>query len=74
MALQSQLLVAVVLVMGCFFTTHAQTRDLTAVDHIDHLTRPYNASRSGTDPLGNLALNDSRLQKTVTGLSPEQVS
>lgn len=40
---------------------------------ISNLQVPYNRSVVGGDPLGQLSLNDSRLQRTVQGLAPEQV-
>ena len=52
---------------------HAWTRDLQATNVISNLQVPYNRSIVGGDPLGQLSLNDSRLQRTVQGLAPEQV-
>ncbi len=52
---------------------HAWTRDLQATNVISNLQVPYNRTIVGGDPLGQLSLNDSRLQRTVQGLAPEQV-
>ena len=67
----SVLLCAVLLVL-CGPLVQASSRDLQATNIISNLQVPYNVSVVGGDPLGQLPLTDSRLQRTVTGLAPEQ--
>ena len=67
----SALLCAVLLVL-CGPLVQAWTRDLQATNVISNVQVPYNVSVVGGDPLGQLPLTDPRLQRTVTGLAPEQ--
>ena len=67
------------LVLACLSVAtlgvQAQQRELQATSVVGQFqSLAYNPSVTGSDPLGNLPLNDSRLQRTVTGLAPEQVS
>lgn len=71
MALQLRLLAAY-LALSCV-SVLANNRGLQSVSVIEHISIPYNRSISGGDPLGQLSLTDPRLQRTVTGLTPEQV-
>lgn len=68
----SRLLVALCVVL-CAGSVHASARDLQAVDEIKHEQVLYNASVVGTDPLNKLPFSDPRLQRTASGLEPEQV-
>lgn len=49
----------------------AQSRDLQATSSIGNYQLAYNRSVVGGDPLGNLPLDDPRLQRTVQGLAPQ---
>ncbi|KAL3151075.1 hypothetical protein ABBQ38_012945 [Trebouxia sp. C0009 RCD-2024] len=68
----SRLLVALCVVL-CAGSVHASARDLQAVDEIKHEQVLYNASVVGTDPLNKLPFSDPRLQRTASGLEPEQI-
>ena len=69
----SGVLIALLSAMLCIRLAHASTRDLQAASIIENVQVPYNAQVVGTDPLGQLSFSDPRLQRTVTGLEPEQV-
>ena len=73
MALQLRLLAAYLALTSCCVSVLANNRELQSVSVIEHISIPYNRSISGGDPLGQLSLTDPRLQRTVTGLTPEQV-
>ena len=54
-------------------TVQAQSRDLQATSSVGNYQLAYDRSVVGGDSLGNLPLDDPRLQRTVQGLAPEQV-
>ena len=64
---------SIFVVLACVVAAQAQTRNLQAVSATGNFQLAYNRSVVGGDPLGNLPLDDPRLQRTVTGLAPEQV-
>lgn len=66
-------LLAGVLFAACTSQAQAWTRDLQATSYILNAEVSYNRSLVGGDPLGQLSLNDPRLQRTVQGFEPEQV-
>ena len=74
MALHLRLLAAYLALTSCCVSVIASNRELQSVSLTEHVSIPYNRSISGGDPLGQLSLTDPRLQRTVTGLTPEQVS
>ena len=55
------------------YGVQAQTRGLQATSAVGNYSVPYSRSVTGSDPLGNLPLDDPRLQRTVQGFTPEQV-
>ena len=59
---------------GSLLSVEAQKRELQATSVVGQFQSiGFNPSIAGSDPLGNLPLNDSRLQRVVTGFAPEQV-
>ncbi|DBA96972.1 TPA: hypothetical protein ACH3X1_001296 [Trebouxia sp. C0004] len=68
-----QVLVAVLSAALCAGVVHASTRDLLATNIIEDISVPYNAAIVGTDPLNQLSFSDPRVQRTVSGLAPEQI-
>lgn len=73
MPLANRLLSALLCAVLCAGSAQASARDLQAVDEIKHEQVLYNASVVGTDPLNKLSFSDPRLQRTASGLEPEQV-
>jgi hypothetical protein len=71
--MSSNAFACVVLLVALGPLAHAWTRDLQATNIISNTQVPYNRTVMGGDPLGQLPLDDSRLQRTVQGLAPEQV-
>lgn len=74
MALQNHSLLTCLVLASCCLGALGSTRELQATDVITHISIPYNRTLVGGDPLGQLSLTDPRLQRTVEGLTPEQVS
>ena len=74
MATTQNALFCCALLFACIALVSGQTRDLQAVSAVGNFQLAYNRSVTGGDPLGNLPLDDPRLQRTVTGFAPEQVS
>lgn len=68
-----QVLVTLLSAALCAGVVHASTRDLLATNIIEDVSIPYNAAIVGTDPLNQLSFSDPRVQRTVSGLAPEQV-
>ena len=68
-----QVLVALLSAALCSGVVDASNRDLSATNIIEDLSIPYNAATVGTDPLNQLSFSDPRVQRTVSGLAPEQV-
>ena len=68
-----QVLVALLSAALCSGVVHASNRDLLATNIIEDISVPYNAAIVGTDPLNQLSFSDPRVQRTVSGLAPEQV-
>jgi len=71
--MSSNAFACVVLLVALGPLAHAWTRDLQATNIISNTQVPYNRTVMGGDPLGQLPLDDSRLQRTVQGLAPKQV-
>lgn len=70
----SRVLVAFVSAVVLLGAAQASHRDLLATDITEDITVPYNPAVVGTDPLGQLSFSDTRVQRTVSGLAPEQVT
>ncbi|DBA81199.1 TPA: hypothetical protein ACH3X2_007015 [Trebouxia sp. C0005] len=68
-----QVLVTLLSAALCAGVVHASTRDLLATNIIEDVSIPYNAAIVGTDPLNQLSFSDPRVQRTVSGLAPEQI-
>lgn len=66
-------LVALLPALLCAGVVDASTRVLLATNVIEDVSVPYNAAIVGTDPLNQLSFSDPRVQRTVSGLAPEQV-
>ena len=73
MALTSSFYTRVAVAILCISAACAQTRDLQAVSAVSQTSISWNASITGSDPLGKLQFNDSRLANTAGGLNPSQV-
>ena len=74
MALQIRSLLTCLVLASYCLGAFGSTRELQATNVITHISIPYNRTLVGGDPLGQLSLSDPRLQRTVEGLTPEQVS
>ncbi|KAL0044152.1 hypothetical protein WJX82_001035 [Trebouxia sp. C0006] len=68
-----QVLVALLSAALCSGVVDASNRDLSATNIIEDISIPYNAATVGTDPLNQLSFSDPRVQRTVSGLAPEQI-
>ena len=68
-----QMLMALLSAALCTGVAHAATRELLATSIIEDISVPYNAAIVGSDPLNQLSFSDPRVQRTVSGLAPEQV-
>lgn len=63
----------VALLLSVTLTEAVSTRQLQSVNAISQLSISYNRSITGSDPLGKLPFNDTRLADTSGGLDPSQV-
>ena len=73
MVMAGSVLPGCLLLSVCMAVVRAQTRDLQATSTTGNYQLGYDRSVIGGDPLGNLPLDDPRLQRTVQGNGPEQV-
>lgn len=69
----STLLLALTCALLTAGSAHGSVRDLQAVDVIKNDEVLYDPAVVGTDPLFKLSFNDPRVERTASGLEPEQV-